>query len=248
MTTPYDKSNQFGRDGYDAYGYDENGFDRDGYDAEGYDQYGFNQYGRDRAGRDRDGYYLDGYNDAGFDADGYDRAGFNRYGYDRTGHDRTGQRAPARPAEPTARDSAIGLLGGTAVTLTASGIVTALVVWLLRYMTTRTPEQVWDQLDSDPPLLPSPGTAALCAAGLALLAITIYVVMTVYTPGGAALFRLLVFLIGACLVIAMGNGNAAPTWIASLLIVAAGGAAISQLVPSIGPRIPAPSALSRKEP
>ncbi|MBA5846317.1 hypothetical protein M0655_23410 (plasmid) [Gordonia amicalis] len=247
MSTPYDKSNPFGRDGYDAYGFDENGLDRDGYDAEGYDQFGFNQYGRDRAGRDRDGFYLDGYNDAGFDADGYDRAGFNRYGYDRTGHDRTGQRAPARPVEPSARDGVIGLLGGTVVTLAATSIVTALVVWLLRYMSARTPAAVWDQFDSGPPLLPSPSTAALCATGLAVLAIAGYVVMTVYTPGGAALFRLLVFLIGACLVIAMGNSHTAPTWIASLLIVAAAGAAISQLVPSIGPRIPTTSTLDRKE-
>lgn len=236
MTTPYDKSNPFGRDGYDIFGYDENGLDRDGYDADGYDQFGFDRYGRDRAGRDRDGFYLDGYNDAGFDADGYDRAGFNRYGYDRTGHDRTGQRAPSQPATPTARDGAIGLLGGTVVTLTVTAIVTAVLVWLLRYMTTRTPDAVWKQIDSGPPLLPSPATAALCAAGFAVLAIASYVVMTVYTPGTATLFRLQVFLIGACLVIAMGNGHTAPTWIASILIVAAAGVAISQLVPAIGPR------------
>lgn len=242
MTTPYDKSNPFGRDGFNAYGYDENGLDRDGYDTEGYDQFGFNQYGRDRAGRDREGFYLDGYNDAGFDADGYDRAGFNRYGYDRTG-----QRAPARPAEPTVRDGAIGLIGGTVVTVAATSIVTALVVWLLRYMTARTPDQMWDQFDSGPPVLPSPATAALCAAGLAMVATASYVVMTVYTPGGAALFRLQVFLIGACLVIAMDNSHTAPTWIASLLIVAGGGVAISQLVPSIRPRIPTASALNRKD-
>ncbi|GAC85217.1 hypothetical protein GP2_031_00290 [Gordonia paraffinivorans NBRC 108238] len=243
MTTPFDKSNHFGRDGYNAYGLDANGYDRDGYDTQGYDQWGFDRYGWDRDGRDREGFYRDGYNDAGYDRDGYDRAGFNRYGFDRTG-----QRAPARPIEPTARDGVIGLTGGTIVVVTATSIVTALVVWLLRYFSSHVPAQVWDQFDSGPPILPGTGTAALCAAGLAVLAIAASVVMTVFTPGGTTLFRLLVFLIGACLVIAMGTSHTAPTWIASILLVAAGGVAISQLVPAVQPRIRTATTTDRKDP
>lgn len=248
MTTPFDKSNHFGRDGYDAYGLDADGYDRDGYDTQGYDQWGFDRYGWDRDGRDREGFYLDGYNDAGFDADGYDRAGFNRYGFDRTGHDRTGQRAPARPIEPTVRDGVIGLAGGTIVVVIATSIVTALVVWLLRYISSHVPVQVWDQFDSGPPILPATGIAALCAAGLAVLAVAASVVMTVFTPGGTTMFRLLVFLIGACLVIAMGTSHTAPTWIASTLLVAAGGVAISQLVPAVQPRIRTATTIDRKDP
>lgn len=222
MSVPYDPKNPYG-DGFDAYGYDSAGFDRDGYDALGYDRYGFGRAGRDRLGRDRDGFYLDGYNEAGFDIDGYDRAGFNRYGYDRTGHDRTGNRSPAPPRSPTAREGVNGLIGGTVVTVAVTATVTALVVWLLRYLTDRTPAAVWEHLASTPPVTPSPATAAM-------------VVMTVYTPGGAGMFRLLLALVGACLVIAMASSHDAATWLASTVIVAAAGAAIAALAPTIGPR------------
>nr|MDG6782931.1 hypothetical protein [Gordonia rubripertincta] len=114
--------------------------------------------------------------------------------------------------------------------------VTALVVWLLRYLTDRTPAAVWEHLASTPPVTPSPATAAITAAALAVAGIAAMVVMTVYTPGGAGMFRLLLALVGACLVIAMASSHDAATWLASTVIVAAAGAAIAALAPTIGPR------------
>lgn len=235
MSVPYDPNNPYG-DGFDAYGYDPSGFDRDGFNASGYDRYGFDRYGRDQLGRDGDGFYLDGYNEAGYDIDGYDRAGFNRYGYDRTGHDRTGNRSPTPSRPPTAREGGNGLIGGTVVTVAVTATVTALVVWLLRYLADRTPAAVWEHLASAPPVTPSPATAALTAAALAVVGIAAMVVMTVYTPGGAGMFRLLLALVGACLVIAMATNHDAATWLVSTVIVGVAGAAIAALAPTIGPR------------
>lgn len=240
MSSPYDGAgldpDGYGRDGYDAVGFDRYGYDREGYNATGYDQYGYDRSGRDHLGRDRDGFHIDGYNTAGFDVDGYDRAGFNRYGYDRTGHDRTGKRHPDPPPAPTARDSVIGLAGGGVLTVVVTMAATWMTCWMLGKVSRST--DLWSRISEEPPQIPTGSTAALIAAGFALVAIALVIALSAYAPAGLRAYRLLVWLIAAVVVIAVADGHAAPTWIATILVVVVAANLIFLLTCSIRPRRP----------